>query len=261
MLNSASDHLNSIVYFLPVGAASFAIIMTIFSVISVLLARRTLKRTAQDSLNKRILAAQQEAQDETKGERVIAAENWLRLHERFIETESRLQEALDRVRISSRLQLNLGLAFALLGFSYVVGLDFVRPKDDLAGHVPPAAVVEQPKEPSDGLSRLLVEPEFMSRLPSGIMIQIFSLFFLRLYRSSFDSTKYYHGELSNIQAFQAAVILAMTSSDKNFQKIALSKAITKFLEVDRNGDFLKNEKFKIDAVGKLKKSLAEAPVT
>ena len=89
---------------------------------------------------------------------------------------------------------------------------------------------------------------FIPRLSFVIIIQLFAFFFLRLYKSNLDDTKYFQNELTNIMAKTIALKIAYQQDDKTLI-IELTKDLFK---VERNfklaaGESLLNiEKHKIE---------------
>lgn len=72
--------------------------------------------------------------------------------------------------------------------------------------------------------------EFLPRLSIVLIIEVFSYFFLRLYKSSLAEIKYFQNEATNIEHNFVALEVAISIDDKAL----LEKCIHTFLEVERN---------------------------
>ncbi len=72
--------------------------------------------------------------------------------------------------------------------------------------------------------------EFLPRLSIVLIIEVFSYFFLRLYKSSLSEIKYFQNEATNIEHNFVALEAAISLSDKDL----IEKCILKFLMVERN---------------------------
>lgn len=72
--------------------------------------------------------------------------------------------------------------------------------------------------------------EFLPRLSIVLIIEVFSYFFLRLYKSSLAEIKYFQNEATNIEHNFVALEVAISIDDKTL----LEKCIYTFLEVERN---------------------------
>lgn len=78
---------------------------------------------------------------------------------------------------------------------------------------------------------------FLPRLSIVLIIEVFSYFFLRLYKSSLSEIKYFQNEATNIEHN----FVALEASIKMEDKILIEKCINKFLEVERNPIILEKQ--------------------
>ena len=89
---------------------------------------------------------------------------------------------------------------------------------------------------------------FLPRLSFVIFIQLFAFFFLRLYKSNLEDSKYFQNELTNIIAKTTSIKIAFHQEDNNL----VSELIRDLSKIERNfkllaGETLLNiEKAKID---------------
>ncbi|WP_145279142.1 hypothetical protein [Pseudomonas sp. URMO17WK12:I11] len=79
----------------------------------------------------------------------------------------------------------------------------------------------------DGVALALL---LVPKLSLAVFVQVFSLFFLRLYRSGLAEIKYFQNELTNVEVKYLGLISAVVSDDDE----AVSEASKKLLEVERN---------------------------
>lgn len=90
---------------------------------------------------------------------------------------------------------------------------------------------------------------FLPRLSIVAIMEVFSFFFLKLYRESIERIRYYQNEITNIEAKKVAIIVACMSDNENSNK---KEIINSLLSVERN-IFIKKgettmelEKYRID---------------
>ncbi|GLO23523.1 hypothetical protein [Pseudomonas putida] len=79
----------------------------------------------------------------------------------------------------------------------------------------------------DGVALALL---LIPKLSLATFVQVFSLFFLRLYRSGLSEIKYFQNELTNVDVKYLGLISAVVSGDDE----AVNDASKKLLEVERN---------------------------
>lgn len=78
---------------------------------------------------------------------------------------------------------------------------------------------------------------FLPRISIIILIEVFSYFFLRLYKLSIDDVKYFQNEMTNLETKFLALEVAIHSSDKD----RIDLCITDLLSVERNPIFDNNK--------------------
>jgi hypothetical protein len=78
---------------------------------------------------------------------------------------------------------------------------------------------------------------YIPRITVSIFIEVFSFFFLRLYRNSLEDIKYFQNELTNIEARYAALETALILGDK----ATLKDVIKSLSSIDRNSRLKKGE--------------------
>lgn len=71
----------------------------------------------------------------------------------------------------------------------------------------------------------------LPRLSIVMIIEVFSFFFLKLYKESIDRIRYYHNELTNIQSKKTALLIACMVENDNEHKKSL---IENLISVERN---------------------------
>lgn len=72
--------------------------------------------------------------------------------------------------------------------------------------------------------------DFLPRLSIVLIIEVFSYFFLRLYKASLSEIKYFQNEATNIEHSFVAMEAAISIDDKSL----IEKCVHTFLEIDRN---------------------------
>lgn len=78
---------------------------------------------------------------------------------------------------------------------------------------------------------------FLPRISIIILIEVFSYFFLRLYKLSIDDVKYFQNEMTNLETKFLALEVAIHSNDKD----RIDLCITDLLSVERNPIFDNNK--------------------
>lgn len=101
----------------------------------------------------------------------------------------RLREEIDVLSKRANLNLIIG-SLITVGGLVLLGYFVIRPSNNAADVV-----------------SLLVH--FVPRLSLVLFIELFSLFFLKLYRSSLSEIKYYQNELTNIELKESALLTAI----------------------------------------------------
>lgn len=72
--------------------------------------------------------------------------------------------------------------------------------------------------------------DFLPRLSTVLIVEVFSYFFLRLYKSTLAEIKYFQNESTNIEYNFVALELAIETKNEKL----IEKCISKFLEIERN---------------------------
>lgn len=147
----------------------------------------------------------------------------------FKKIEERLTKEINEVSKRANLNLVIGSVIAIMGWALFSWFIYGVSNIELEGW------------------QLL--NAFLPRLSIIIIIEMFSYFFLKLYRESMDRIKYYHNELTNIEIKKTAIIVScMLENDSEHKKSLIENLIS----VERNY-FLKKgettielEKLKID---------------
>lgn len=152
---------------------------------------------------------------ETKSDNPIPQQqisvNILDVHTAFLKIEERLLGEIKAVGERSNLNLIIGSVVALIGWGLLFWFVFDVNDKKLAGW------------------QLL--NAFLPRLSIIIIIEMFSYFFLKLYRESMDRIRYYQNELTNIETKKAAILIACMLENDNEHKKSL---IENLISVERN---------------------------
>lgn len=143
--------------------------------------------------------------DEIKG-----AEYRLDIFKRGKSTLDRIYKEIDALGRRGTVNLVLGVITALSG---VIALSFF-------------VLAKQGAHSSLGDFTM----EFLPRLSIVLIIEVFSYFFLRLYKSSLSEIKYFQNEATNIEHSFVALEAAISINDKAL----IEKCIHTFLAVERN---------------------------
>ena len=93
------------------------------------------------------------------------------------------------------------------------------------------------KEDFNSIEIINVTLHFISRLSLVIFIELFSFFFLKLYRTSLSEIKYYQNELTNVELQQVAIFTAINFGNSE----NLSLIIKELSTVERNFKLQKGE--------------------
>lgn len=142
---------------------------------------------------------------------------FIELRRELQKTKARLTEEISALTRRGNLNLVIGgvttiLAVALLGYVVLTAKSDALEIKDFIWHYAP-------------------------RITVSIFIQVFSFFFLRLYRNSLDDIKYFQNELTNVDAKYAALEAALLLGDKSI----VSKVIEEMSSTDRNSRLKKGE--------------------
>ena len=137
--------------------------------------------------------------------------NILDVHTAFLKIEERLLSEMKAVGKRSNLNLIIGSVVALIGWGLLLWFVFDVHDNKLEGW------------------KLL--NAFLPRLSIIIIIEMFSYFFLKLYRESMDRIRYYQNELTNIETKKTAILVACMVENDNEHKKSL---IENLISVERN---------------------------
>ena len=137
--------------------------------------------------------------------------NILDVHTAFLKIEERLLSEIKAVGKRSNLNLIIGSVVALIGWGLLLWFVFDVHDNKLEGW------------------KLL--NAFLPRLSIIIIIEMFSYFFLKLYRESMDRIRYYQNELTNIETKKTAILVACMVENDNEHKKSL---IENLISVERN---------------------------
>lgn len=151
---------------------------------------------------------------------------YLEILDYIVKFEKRLQEYINTLSRNSNLNLIIGLLITLLGIALLIYFIF--------------------KEQKPNETELMFH--YISRFSIVIMIEIFALFFLKLYKSNLSEIKYFHNEISNINSKIIALKTALLVDDK----VSIKAVISELSKTERNHILKKGEstieleKIKID---------------
>lgn len=144
--------------------------------------------------------------------------NILDVHTAFLKIEERLLDEVKAVGKRANLNLIIGSVVALIGWGLLFW--FVCDVSDME------------------LEGWKLLNAFLPRLSIIIIIEMFSYFFLKLYRESIDRIRYYQNELTNIETKKMAILIAYMLENSNEHKKSL---IENLISVERNVFLKKGE--------------------
>jgi hypothetical protein len=78
---------------------------------------------------------------------------------------------------------------------------------------------------------------YLPRLALAVVLELFSYFFLNLYKANAAETRYYHNEISNIAARHSALMSASNPRDPDLLKLV----VTELIRTERNGVLTKSQ--------------------
>jgi hypothetical protein len=116
------------------------------------------------------------------------------INKQFNQTIERLNRELASLSRRGNLNLSLGIATTVAGL-IILGY-----------------FVLSNKNVSDSLITFV--PYFVPRLSLVIFIELFAYFFLKLYKSSLSEIKYFQNEMTNVEAKQISLVVALGLEDK-----------------------------------------------
>jgi hypothetical protein len=128
---------------------------------------------------------------------------------------NRLYNQIKSIQKESKVNLLIGIAIALIGVSFLAYF-FLIEKDRIDTQ-------------NSG-----VYLTYLSKLSFVIFIELLAFFFLKLYKENIADKKYYENELTNIEAKNIALLLALKNDN-------VDEIITSFLNIERNFILKKGE--------------------
>ena len=134
----------------------------------------------------------------------------------IFEYKNRLENHIKNLTKNSAVNLSIGLGTAIIGILVIIYL---------------LLILEPPSEHDLQLFH------YLSRIFLAFFIELFSLFFIRLYRDNLFEIKYFHNELSNIDSKIIALKTALLKDNDEFIK----EVIMELIKVDRNNVLKKGE--------------------
>lgn len=148
---------------------------------------------------------------------IIESQYFYELRKELQKTKARLTEEIGALTRRGNLNLVIGgvttiLAVSLLGYVVLTANSNALELKDFVWH-------------------------YIPRITVSVFIQIFSFFFLRLYRNSLEDIKYFQNELTNVDSRFASLEAALILGDKEI----LSKVIEEVSCTDRNSRLKKGE--------------------
>jgi|GEM_PF-4287618 len=126
----------------------------------------------------------------------------------YLQNANRLQNEATKQGKKANLNLMIGTAWVWVGLCYAVILIKMSP-------------IEVSWEES--------VIYFLPRLSIFVLIEFFAFYFVRLYKSGLEDTKYFQNELTNLQNKQTAIALIREEGNKNY-----TLAIESLLSTERN---------------------------
>ncbi|CAB3794304.1 hypothetical protein [Paraburkholderia caffeinilytica] len=156
----------------------------------------------------------------------------------------RLVGAIDSLRARANVNLVFGIIMSLIGIT-ILASTLTNPLGDTS-------------------SRALLS-HYVPRIALAFVVELFSYFFLNLYRANLAETRYYHNEITNVEARCTALTTAYISGVPEFY----GDIVRALLATERNGTLSKGQttvelaraKIELDSNKDLTNSLLEAVST
>lgn len=139
----------------------------------------------------------------------------------FLDSENRIRKELDNLKLRANVNLAIGGTITTVAL-FVLGI-FIS------------------SENFDKVDNLKVLIHFLPRLSLVMFIELFALFFLRIYKLELLSMKYYHNELTNIESRKIATIISV----RHCAQEKIWSTIEYLLKVERNS-VLKNDETNVE---------------
>lgn len=173
--------------------------------------------------------------------------NILDVHTAFLGSEERLKEELKSNSKRATTNLIIGSVIGLVGILILVWFVF----DLFTGNI---------YSSKDNLIRSL--ETFGARLCIVFLVELFSYFFLKLYKDCIERTRYYQNELTNIESKKIAILSSVILKDTEHSKAIIESmlCVERNFIIPRDCTTLELEKLRskskmefniIDAIGKL----------
>lgn len=151
----------------------------------------------------------------------------------FARIIARLRSEIDALTARGNLNLSLGMTTTIVGIAILGSAVLNFPTEDCSA------------DSNENCTEILFT-YFLPRFSLVILIEIFAYFFLRLYKQSLEEIKYFQNEITNIEAKQLALQLAMHHDDQALRiKVAEELAKTErnfILEKDQSTVEIEREK-------------------
>lgn len=151
------------------------------------------------------------------GADILASERYSDLQRDLIEFKERLRIEIRRLSLRANTNLAIGSVTTLVAV-VVLYLTVV------SNHI-------------DFTNSVSMVSYFIPRISLVIFIEVFAFFFLKLYKSNLDNVRYYHNEMTNIEAR----IISLKSAIINADKSTINEVIKDLSKTERNFVIKKGE--------------------
>lgn len=196
--------------------------------------------------NQQTTASKKSSADEAIVEKKLNV-NILDLHTAFIGSEDRLKDELKSNSKRATINLSIGSAIGIIGIFILVWFVF----DLFNGNAN-----------TDKTQMLHSIETFGARLCIVFLIELFSYFFLKLYKDCIERTRYYQNELTNIESKKIAILASAILEDTQHTKLIIESMLCvernfiipkecTTLELEKIRSNSKSELNIIDAISKL----------
>lgn len=196
--------------------------------------------------NQQVSTSKKTSTDEINVEKKLNV-NILDLHTAFIGSEDRLKDELKSNSKRATINLSIGSAIGIIGIFILVWFVF----DLFNGNVN-----------ADKTQMLHSIETFGARLCIVFLIELFSYFFLKLYKDCIERTRYYQNELTNIESKKIAILASAILGDTQHIKLIIESMLCvernfiipkecTTLELEKIRSNSKSELNIIDAISKL----------
>ena len=198
------------------------------------------------NISKQDTKNQQSSEPGTSGKAELNV-NILDVHTAFLGSEERIKDELRSNSKRATTNLIIGSVIGLVGIFILVWFVF----DLFTGNM------------NSGRDQLIRSLEtFGARLCIVFLIELFSYFFLKLYKDCIERTRYYQNELTNIESKKIAILSSVILKDTEHSKAIIESmlCVERNFIIPKNCTTLELEKIRskskmefniIDAIGKL----------